>query len=183
MPVGKELSLQRTFAFYPFFVTGLCIRNSDLINKIKNFNLLFSITFLIFTFTAFIVLKMDMRWLFCANVPYIKWDVPLVYAPLVRFIWYLWATVALVSLFRVINLAPNITLLSAQGAKTLTVYLYHYFPIYIMDKAVHFSTRNLIILFLIAIAIVILTLFLHELRFIRYSTMPLHINEIITKNK
>lgn len=144
-------------------------------NKLKTFNKYWAAIILAFSFIVFILLKSDMRWLLCANVPYIKWSLPYAMAPVVRFGWYLWATLAAVSVLSVVCLFPDNKLFSVQGTKTLTIYLYHFFPIYVLDKVFGYSTSSFIILLLIAFLIFMLTIILHELRFVRFTTHPLSI--------
>lgn len=38
IPINKELSFQRAFTFWPFFIAGYYIRQANLINKIRNIN-------------------------------------------------------------------------------------------------------------------------------------------------
>lgn len=38
VPIGNELSFQRTFVYWPFFLTGYYIKTDNLIGKIRSFN-------------------------------------------------------------------------------------------------------------------------------------------------
>lgn len=175
IPIGNEMSLQRTFAFFPFFVAGICVRNYDFMNKIKTFNNYWALFLIMLSVVVFLFLKSDMRWLLCANVPYVKWSVPYTMAPFVRLMWYVWSTLATVSVLSVIRIIPENKLFSAQGSKTLTIYLYHFFPIYFVDSVVGYSTSNIVILMLFASGIFLLTIFLHESRLARLITNPFSI--------
>lgn len=52
IPIGTELSFQRTFIFFPFFLAGYYINNTGIIKRIRNLNKYISLSIIVFLFVV-----------------------------------------------------------------------------------------------------------------------------------
>ena len=66
----------------------------------------------------------------------------------------------------ILSLIPDSKILSSQGDKTLTVYLFHMFPIVFMEKmGVHID--HILISMVLALVIYLVTNYMHSFRMVR----------------
>ena len=172
VPVGKELSLQRTFTFFPFFVVGNMIRSTSVLGQIKRIDYRIPVMLLIlFFFIAFFFVAKPPFWLLCGRTSFYGYHGSLFYAPFVKLGWFLMVLIVSVCVLRLI---PDHKYLSVCGSKTLTVYLLHYYPIWILEKLA-FRTDNLLLLLCMASVILVITVLMHELKLIRFLVNPLKV--------
>lgn len=114
IPIGNEMSFQRTFSFWPFFITGFYLRRYDAIDKIRSQNKWLSGVLLISLFIA------TYLWLppFYANNPYI----------INNEIWIrsLQTLIACVMCFCILVIMPEkLGVITTIGQYTLIIYLLH----------------------------------------------------------
>lgn len=172
IPLSTELSFQRTFAFFPFFVMGNMMRDNDLF-KIRCVNkLLISavVAIIIAGAIGLYIVQPNLMWLLYGKSPYQSYHTSLVVAPIVKVIWLVLTSILCLMIMIIV---PDLAILSKEGAKTLTVYLFHFFPIYFLQK-VGFHSDNLFLLIVIALAIYCFTSLIHRFKIIKWLTCPIY---------
>ena len=146
LPFDRFLSLQRTFAFLPFFMLGHCMRGKSLFIDSKY--RLWCGLFLVALFVLLCIIKVDNLNLNHTD-PYR--DITGMYIRLASFALCIPMSVAF------INVCPSTGWIATQGKHTLNYYLYHVFFIHLFMKV--FSRfdfpKNLISLFLVVSLIIL----------------------------
>ncbi len=141
--VGDKFAISRTIVFFPFFYLGYII-DSDKLQKItdKKWIKLVSLVGLV-VFAAAIFLLGDkiysLRPLFTGRNSYSYLDEKEIIGGLIRLGCYV---VSLVVGFAVIAITPNrlpFKFVSTFGARTLSVYVYHSFVIYLLFNHLYFK--------------------------------------------
>lgn len=131
IPVGRELSFQRTFFFLPFFALGYLCKNVRLdlaiLRKIPVY-VAAIILLLVLAGSLFTDFEFKARLMGC--FPYYRYDAPLIVSLAVRIGTYLACFVTAVCVLRCMP-RREIKWISAQGAHTLHYYLYHTIIIYL----------------------------------------------------
>lgn len=178
IPLNSELSFQRTFAFFPFFVAGNMLRGYDVRARMKVNKILLGIMLLLLILILAYP-ESQIKWLLCAKQNYYRWPVTLTEAPIYRIGWYMIVSFGAVVF---LNLIPSKHWMSSFGGKTLTVYLLHFFPIWVLQKYVGFKTGNMIVLLSLACIIFAVTLYLHKFRVVRWLVKPLSLRTRSTIN-
>lgn len=179
IPVDRELSLQRTLTFFPFFVIGNAFRNAVVLGRVKRVDYRIPLLLLIvFFLIALFYVERPPFWLLCGRTAFYGYHSSLFLAPFIKLGWYL--LVLTVSMC-VLCLIPDKKCLSVCGNKTLTIYLFHYYPILILEKLA-FRTDNLFLLLCLASVIFVITVFMHELKLIRFLVNPLKIGRILLES-
>ena len=126
VPIGTQLSFQRLFTFFPFFVAGNLLRGRLLV-KIKDFlKKWVSIGLLIAVIVGLSFIDTQWKWLLFGDCSYYDFPCRLVVAPLFRFGYYVFASFLSVLIMALI---PDRRILASIGTKTMTIYLFHFFPI------------------------------------------------------
>ncbi len=113
-------------------------------------------------------------WLLYGKLSFYGYHTSLLVAPALKLVWLIAVSTLCVLVLAII---PDIGLLAKEGSKTLTVYLFHFFPIYILQK-MGFQSESLLILIVVALGIHVITSFAHQFKIIRWMTCP-----IIRKSK
>ena len=122
IPLSRECSFQRTFAFFPLFVLGNMMRGTDVVSWMKAQNKYLSGMILLAFMMALFFHHPNYYWLNSGLSSFYAYHCDFALAPFVKIGWFLLAlfigTVCLC-------LIPDSKILSSQGDKTLTVYLFH----------------------------------------------------------
>lgn len=169
IPVGRELSFQRTFFFLPFFVLGYVCKSVRL-----DFTFLRRVPVFIAPIILFLVLLCSLfydhqfKTLLMGCFPYDHYDTPLIVSLAVRIVTYLSCFIASVCFLRCMP-RREIKWLSSQGAHTLYYYLYHTIIIYfLMGLSSFFGLPTSIYMsFGYVIVIVLIVWALQKIRFFR----------------
>lgn len=169
IPISREFSFQRTFAFFPFFVLGNMMRGTVFFSWAKSQNkYLCRIILLSFIIVLFFY-HPNGQWLFHGWNSFYRYHCTLSLAPFVKLLWLVF--VCIIG-FAVLRLIPDNKILSSQGTKTLTVYLFHIYPISIMEKmGVHIDGVFYIIV--LSLLIYLVTNYMHNFKVVRWMTRPL----------
>ena len=168
VPLSREFSFQRTFAFFPFFVLGNMMRGTEFFSWVKRQNKYLCGTILLTFIIVLYFYHPYSNWLNSGLNSFYAYHCDLVLAPFVKIMWFILAVIIGTAFLSVI---PDIKILSSQGSKTLTIYLFHMFPIIFMEKmGVHID--NLFVLIAIAMAIYLITNYMHRFRIVRWMTCP-----------
>ena len=169
IPISREFSFQRTFAFFPFFVLGNLMRGTDFVGWVKRQNKYLCGIILLSYIVVLIFYHPYSRWLLYGWSSFYQYPCTLILAPFVKILWLLLACIIGTAFLCVI---PDVKILSSQGSKTLTVYLFHIYPICLMEKmGVHID--NLFILIVLSFVIYFVTIYIHNYKVVHWMTCPL----------
>lgn len=168
-PLTTELSFQRTFAFFPFFVIGNSLRRTNIVAKIRQMNIWIPLasSFLFIILLYFVNPHID--WLLFGKRSYYTYHFSMIIAPFVKIVWFFVSAILCVFF---IALLPSNRNIASEGSKTLTIYLFHFFPIFLLQKS-GFQTSSIVLLLVISILIYLFTSILHRVQFIRWMTCPI----------
>ena len=120
VPIGREMSFQRTFAFYPLFVLGYYLR--DYYEKLRNIPRIIPIG-VIFVYVVIVVLNdVPPIRILLQRIPYNISH--LLSSILGRCFFYVWVVPVSLS---VIAAFPDIKYFAQEGSRTLFYYMYHMF--------------------------------------------------------
>lgn len=163
LPFTRFLSLQRTFAFLPFFMLGHCMRGKSLFIDSKY--RLWCGLFLVTLFVLLCFIKVDNLNLNHTD-PYR--DITGMYIRLASFALCIPMSVAF------INVSPSTQWIATQGKHTLHYYLYHVFFILLFMKVLsRFDfPKNLITLFFVVSLIIFCISLLLRFPFFQKITNP-----------
>lgn len=178
LPVGSELSLQRTL-FYSFsFALGLYFREKKLIHLVYNANKYIVLILLSISISAIIIFNdRDINWLLYGSSNYSDWPIMYEYCSIVR-IAQIILSILICIVF--IKCCPINQLLSTLGTKTLFIYIYHSFVINAL-KHINFSCNDFIIL-LISLLVTFASLYiLDKIPFFYHLINPIRILKNIQK--
>jgi hypothetical protein len=169
VPISKELSFQRTFAFFPFFVLGNMMRGTAFVSWLKRQNKCLYGMILLSFIIVLIFYHPYSQWLLYGWCSFYQYHCSLILAPFVKLLWFLLAGIMGIAFLCII---PDVKILSSQGSKSLTVYLFHIYPISIMQKmGVHID--NIFYLIVLSVLIYIVMNYMHNFKVVRWMTCPL----------
>ena len=171
IPIEREMSFQRTFSFFPFFVMGCMCRGTGAIDYIRAADKRIALFIICGLVIVFSLVGKPPYWLVCGRTSFYSYHADIVLAPFVKLCWY-FAAVVLSSCF--LNLIPDKEILSKHGPKTLTVYVLHYFPIWAL-RNLGFRSESLLLLTILSLAISFLLFYVHKFKFVRLFTNPISI--------
>lgn len=169
IPLGRELSFQRTFSFLPFFIIGSLCRGLDVLNYIRNMDKRISLLFIFLLIIVFYQIGKPPYWILCGRTSFYSYHVALVFSPIVKLCWYIFAIAGSVC---ILNLIPDHPSLAKYGNRTLTVYLLHFFPIWFLQKA-SFISDSLLLLMCLSFVIFFVLTYIHQYRIVRWLINPL----------
>lgn len=170
VPLSTEFSFQRTFSFFPFFVLGNMVRGTNVINKIRGINKILATTLLLLVGAVMYYLHPNLLWLLHGKRPFFDYPTLLALGPFVKLVWLICVSILSILFMAIV---PDISLLAKEGKKTLTVYLFHYFPIYFLYR-VGFQTNNFLLIIFISLSIYLFTSIIHNYKIIRKMTCPVN---------
>ena len=170
VPLTTEFSFQRTFCYFPIFVMGNMVRGTDLIHKIQGINKVFAISMILLVVAVMYYTHPNLLWLLHGKRPF--YDYPAIFAlgPFLKLLWFV--SVSTVSALFV-AIVPDVPLLASEGRKTLTIYLFHYFPVYFLFR-MGFQTNSLLLIVFVSLIIYVFTSILHNFEFVRKMTCPVN---------
>lgn len=168
IPIGAQLSFQRFFTFFPFFVAGYLLRGHTLF-KIKNYlNSWVAMGLLLAIIVGMSFFKAQWRGLLYGDRSYYDLPFNLAFAPVLRMCHYVLASILSIL---IITLIPDRRFLAEIGTKTMTIYLFHLFPI-IGLRIMGVKTESIILLVTIALVLLLITCVLDRIPLIRWMTKP-----------
>lgn len=162
VPIGDEMAIQRTFAFFLFFMLGYYSNdfNVDLyIYRIPKWVAIVLIAMILGFFIAVPVFEHALTWIHHCNVPY--WNDNFL-VRLVGRIFLIPASLVLSCMF--IRLIPANTYLAYCGKKTMFIYGYHFLFVlfcYHLIQQGYIPSNEFLLLVYSVILIVILLVFSH----------------------
>lgn len=169
IPISRELSFQRTFAFFPFFVLGNMMRGTNFVSWVKRQNKYLCGIILLSLIIVLFFYHPSGQWLLHGWSSFYQYHCSLALAPLVKLLWLLVAGIIGLAFLCII---PDFKLFSSQGSKTLTVYLFHIYPICIIEKmGVHID--NIVYVGALSLLIYIVINYMHNFKIVRWMTCPL----------
>lgn len=169
IPISREFSFQRTFAYFPFFILGNMMRGTDFTGWVKRQNkYMCGIILLSFIIVLFFYHPYS-KWLLSGWSSFYQYPCTLILAPFVKIMWLLLAAIIGIAF---LCLIPDIKILSSQGSKTLTVYLLHSYPILMMAR-MGVRIDNIFYLIVISLVIYFVTNYMHNFKVVRWITCPL----------
>lgn len=115
--LGYTFSLSRFFVFYPFFLWGYSVKNTSIINKLKDFNHGLSAFIIVVVLLFLSRIDFDLTFITHGSHPYVN-EMGIVYRIIFMF-------VACLLSCAMINLTKANKILSYIGANSLVFYLYH----------------------------------------------------------
>lgn len=125
IPLGRELSFQRTFAFFPYFLLGYYAKRFDgyaLLKRVKVQYALMIVT--VYAIVVFAIGHFPLSML-VQFFDYYELKIPLIGVGMriMSYLWMLPLTLAILRLF------ANVTFFYKQGRNTLFYYIYHMYAI------------------------------------------------------
>ena len=105
----------------------------------------------------------------CGRTSFYSYHEALALSPLVKLCWYLYTVIGSVC---ILNLMPDKPYLAKYGSRTLTAYLLHFFPIWILQK-MSFQSDSLLLLTCLSYVITVILILSHQFRIVRWLTNPL----------
>ena len=169
IPLGKMMSFQRTFSFLPFFVMGLLCRGTSVLDNIRAVDKRITIGIVFFLVIVTFYIGKPPYWLLCGRTSYYVYPCNLVLAPVVKLCWYF---IAFVVSACFLNLFLDKEQFAKHGSKTLTVYLLHYFPIWILRNW-GCRTDSLLLLTCLSFAIFVVLIYIDRFYIVKLLTNPL----------
>lgn len=169
IPLGKIMSFQRTFSFLPFFVMGLLCRGTTILDNIRSVDKRITIGIVFFLVIVAFYVSKPPYWILCGRTSYYDYPCNLVLSPVIKLCWYFIAVIVSVCF---LNLFSDREQFSKHGSKTLTVYLLHYFPIWIL-RNLGYRTESLLLLTCLSLAIFVVLINIHRFYIIKLLTNPL----------
>lgn len=130
IPLGHEFAFQRTFAFYPYFLFGYCMKDQTAVNNYLSSPLWISLTIILFyAIATFIVPHIPLSMLEEFHSYHdMKW------MPILRIISYVWMLPLALSVIRVI---PDVKLFAKYGRQTMFFFIYHVYFVYFVHRLVY----------------------------------------------
>ena len=168
IPLGTQLSFQRFFTFFPFFIAGNLLRGHTLSSIKFVFNKWVAISLLIVIIGGLTFIDTQWKWLLFGDCSYYGFPCSLTKAVFFRLGYYVFASFLSII---VLTLIPDCRFLAEIGNKTMTIYLFHFFPIWILTL-LGVKTSNVILLILISLAILLVTIVLDRIPLIKWMTKP-----------
>ena len=169
IPFGRVLSFQRTFSFFPFFVTGVLCRNTIAVDYVRKIDKRLTVFVLIGLIIVLSQIGKPPFWLLTGRSTVYDYPFGIMVSLVVRGIWYM--MVFIVSIC-ILNLIPDTVGLARNGGNTLPVYLLHFFPIWILQR-IGIRSDSLLVVSCWALAITVTLLFSGRYHCIKILTNPL----------
>lgn len=154
-------------------------RGTKTIEYVKQIDKRITILFICCLIIIFSLTGKPPYWLLCGRTTIYDSHVSIMLSIIVRFAWFVSVLIASIC---ILNLIPPKGILSKYGGCTLTVYLLHVFPIWILRK-IGFKSDSILILLCIALAITISLFYLHRFSIIRFITNPMSITQMFQINR
>lgn len=168
VPLTREFSFQRTFSFFPFFILGIMMQKIEYAKWLNTKNKYLCGIVLASFVLILLNYHPDCPWLLYGRDSFYRFHCALIAAPFVKILWFILATIIGFAFLCVI---PDTKILSSQGNKTLTIYLFHFFPIYFLQE-IGFRTNNLFYLIGLSLLIYFATNLLDSFRLVRWLVQP-----------
>lgn len=175
IPIGHELSFQRTFAFFPFFIMGYYSVEVDLKKYVLIVPYFLAFTSLLSAFLfIFFFMNVDLSYIINCSTSY--WSTPNM-PPIIRcFGRIIFLMVATFLGFMVMRLVKVHPLTAKWGSMTLGIYVYHSIIVYALITLINrgYLPQNVPLLFIYAVIITSGILFFLT----RYNIFTIMLNPI-----
>lgn len=130
IPLGHEFAFQRTFAFYPYFLFGYCMKNHKVVENYLASPLWISLTIiLIYAIIVFFVPHIPLSML---EEFHSYHDIKMM--PILRIFSYVWMLPLALSVIRII---PDVKLFAKYGRQTMFFFIYHVYFVYFAHRLVY----------------------------------------------
>lgn len=169
IPLGKELSFQRTFVFFPYFLLGYYQSRSGILDKLKLLPRWSLMMIIVFYCIAIIIIPHIPFSMLYQSFSYLELDSP-VMGLILRVGSYIWVLPLTIS---VLILLQNVCFFAKEGRKTLFYYIYHMYFIYAMRYMV--LTEGVPSLMVIILYVISMVLMLSLMSKIKLLNKPLHV--------
>lgn len=155
IPIGREFSFQRTFAFYPYFLLGYYMRHKEWMTKLRGINYRWCCAVILIYVVAIAVmphipLSMLVQFHYYSELG----NIPVALA--MRCASYLWMLPLTLAVIAVI---PDVKWMAKDGSESLFFYVYHAFLIGVLHLIVlywHIPTSFItIVLYTVVIALLL----------------------------
>ena len=181
LPLGMELSIQKTLFFFPFFILGYFFKEEDLKIIFGRINNLASWSVIILVFLLFCtVFKSSvLQYVFTGRVPYYHFgDDKILIFLLGRLLFYVVASLMGIMFMRII---PNNIIFSKWGMCTLVIYIYHMFLVCYLGVCFEhgYLSSNLFLLFVYSICITALLILFSRWKLSKWLLNP--VSNILTQ--
>lgn len=177
IPIGMQFSLQRTLTFLPFFVLGYYSVEFDFLKYLNRIPYMLAMGIL---FAPFLIMYLGVIHIpgpvLWGAVPYWSGDRIQFQYTIIDLTWRLFFLLSAIILsIMFIRIVPKSSNIGRWGRTTLFVFVYHMFLINILNDLINrnciLSTNTL--LFLYAVAIILVLLFLSRSKIINMSLNPI----------
>lgn len=134
---GTYLSLSRIFAYYPFFYAGYLLRAEKLQEAVSKKWMKIAALLFFAVVVWLLATQLDACYRFLpvlkGKTPYVKWKYDGMMAPVMRLLWYVYATVF--SLSVLVWTPKKKSVLTVIGSRTMTIYTWHYLLMFLFYSA------------------------------------------------
>ena len=129
VPLGRELSFQRTFAFYPYFLLGYYMRTKGWWEKLQETPIWLSCVVVLLYVGIIIVGPYIPKSMLVQFYSYQENHL----IPLLRVVSYLWMLPLTLAILR---LLPDVGFCASEGKNTMFYYIFHVYFVYIEQRLV-----------------------------------------------
>ena len=184
LPINGKLAIDKTIAFFPFFLIGYYLQSAngkELIKKLRGFPQWISALSLIIMAVGIMLLNKDLTY----YVVYAGYKGNLLYEILIRLACIATAIVMSVA---VINLTPDVKLFAKWGKATLYIFIYHAFITYGLWKIalrleIDFNSINVLLYLAMSVATVALIIWFSKYKLADIILHPISYLTEIYKTK
>lgn len=169
VPLGRELSFQRTFAFYPWFLVGYYAARFNLWYRLQHTSIWLSVLVVLGYFVLIFLLPFTIPQSMLVEF-FSFWEYPQM--PVLRVISYLWMFPITLAMLRLLSCCK---VFASEGSKTMFYFIYHVYLIWalrMLVKTLEFPTEWYFIVIYTIFALCILWS-LNNIQMLRYLISPL----------
>lgn len=185
LPINGKLAIDKTIAFFPFFLIGYYLQSEkgkELIKKLRGFPHWISAVTLILMGGGILLLNKDLTY----YVVYTGYKGDLMYEILIRLACI---ATAIVMSAAVINLTPDVKLFAKWGKSTLYIFIYHAFITYGLYKIalrleIDFNAIHVLLYLAMSVATVALIIWFSKYKLADIILHPIsHMTELYKTKK
>lgn len=177
LPIGYGLSIQRTFAFFPFFMCGFLCSKTELLVKLKEFNAFFSIfSILCLLFTCLFFVNFNISDVVWGGKPYAESIFGLWIALAYRVVFYIVSSLLCISVINLfLRFFSRENIAAIEGKKTMLYYVYHTFILelffYLIEKTS--LKENPLYAFFITILVIFILFYISRIYLFTWLVNPI----------
>lgn len=168
VPIGREISFQRTFAFYPYFVLGYYFK--DVYSQLRKVPLIIPLGVILIYAIIVLYKTLPQINILLQRTPYNYSEI--VTSVLNRCLFYIWTLPISLS---IIAIFPNIKFFSQEGRYTLFYYMFHmFFVLFFRYLVINLGlTCNVLSVLVYAIGSFVIMRLLRDIPILYFMTSPL----------